>query len=319
MTVSSLYGNTVPAVVDAGDPGAQVALGFKFQVSVNGWITHVRFYKSDANTGPHTVNLWQVTPSGSDWSANTLLASKDTDGTEPTGWVNVQLDTPVPITTTGFYVAGYHVQNGHYSLDSHFFGSGNVVSGELIGLASSTSGGNGVFGYDGFSQFYPQNSFNDSSYGVDVYFNDVDPSAGVTGTVAATQAPNTMAAAGTVLVSGTVAATQHPNTASAAGSVAISGSVTATQAPNVMAATGTVANGPITGTVAATQAPNTMTGHGAVAISGSVAATQADNVMHAFGHVGNALEPTPGYIAILEPRDWIAVANPLARTRANPD
>jgi hypothetical protein len=37
-----------------------IEVGTKFQTSVNGFITGLRFYKSSNNTGTHAGNLWSV-------------------------------------------------------------------------------------------------------------------------------------------------------------------------------------------------------------------------------------------------------------------
>ena len=66
----------VPAVADAGDPGA-VELGVKFQADAAGLITGVRFYKSAANTGVHIGNLWT--------STGTLLAMRRSRGRRRAG------------------------------------------------------------------------------------------------------------------------------------------------------------------------------------------------------------------------------------------
>lgn len=306
MTVSSFYGNTVPAITDAG-PDNPVELGIKFHSTANGWITHVRFYKSAANTGTHVVHLWGAT--------NTVVSSATATGEVDDAWNNIPLPTPYAITSGAAFIASYHTDVGHYADDSHYFDS-TVTSGQLVGPDSVSIGGNGVFGY-GASGTLPTESFNASSYGVDVYFTDVDPS-GRTGTVAATQAPNTMAGAGAVLVAGAVASTQNLNTVSASGASVVSGAASATQAPNVAAISGLVTNPGLTGTIQATQAANTIAGAGSVAITGSVASTQAVNIAHVFGHVGTALGPTEGYSSVLAPRSWIAVANLPARVRARP-
>lgn len=294
MTISSFYGNTVPAVTDVGSDNP-VELGIKFHPTVAGWVTHIRFYKSIPNTGTHVVNLWDAT--------QTVVATATATGEAASGWIDVPLVPAYAITSGQNLLASYHTDVGHYADDAHYFDS-QVTSGQLVGPADSVNH-NGTFAYGAAGANYPDTSFNASSYGVDLFFTDTDPS-GTTGTVAATQAPNTASIAGAVLVAGAVAATQHPNTAAASGAVAVSGAVAATQARNTMSAAGTVVAGSVTGAVAATQAPNVAAISGAVgAISGAVAATQKPNVMHASGRVGTALAPTNGYTVRLQPRHWI--------------
>ncbi|MDD2542391.1 MAG: DUF4082 domain-containing protein, partial [Desulfuromonadaceae bacterium] len=48
---------TVPAAVDSG-PDSAVELGVRFRADSYGYITGIRFYKADTNTGTHTGSLW---------------------------------------------------------------------------------------------------------------------------------------------------------------------------------------------------------------------------------------------------------------------
>src|SRR5262249_52558797 len=48
-----------PLTPDSGD-GQSIELGVKFTTDVNGYITGIRYYKSDANTGVHTGSLWSA-------------------------------------------------------------------------------------------------------------------------------------------------------------------------------------------------------------------------------------------------------------------
>ena len=49
--------STIPAWVDNPDAKSTV-LRLKFQSSSSGYITGIRFFKSEANMGLHTVSLW---------------------------------------------------------------------------------------------------------------------------------------------------------------------------------------------------------------------------------------------------------------------
>ena len=74
-----------------------------------GTITGVRFYKGPQNTGTHTGDLWSAT--------GTLLATATFTGESTAGWQQVSFATPVAITASTTYVASYHTNVGHYSLD----------------------------------------------------------------------------------------------------------------------------------------------------------------------------------------------------------
>ncbi len=159
---TSIWPNTaVPQVVDSG-ADQPVELGVKFRSDVAGTITGIRFYKSAANNGPHVGNLWT--------STGTRLATATFTGETNSGWQQVNFATPVPISANTVYVASYHSNSGHYSIDSYYF---SASSGEdnppLHALSSSSSNGNGVFTYASNSAF-PDDSWHSCNYWVDVVF-----------------------------------------------------------------------------------------------------------------------------------------------------
>lgn len=153
-------GNAVPGVVDQG-PDSPVELGVKFYSEVGGVIRGIRFYKSSLNSGPHVGNLWS--------STGTLLASARFFPNEaPFGWQQANFATPVPIDSFTIYVASYHSNSGHYSADENYFSSAGVDNSPLHAPASGGSwGSNGVYVYSASSAF-PNQSFKDTNYWVDV-------------------------------------------------------------------------------------------------------------------------------------------------------
>jgi hypothetical protein len=157
-TQSLFSANSVPSVVTDSDPHP-VELGLKFQASTNGEITGLRFYKGPQNTGTHVADLWS--------STGTLLATATFTNETANGWQQVNFSNPVAITAGTTYIASYH-SNGHYSDDPNLFATA-LTSGSLTAPASSSSGGNGVYAY-GSAGLFPTNTFNSSSYGVDVVF-----------------------------------------------------------------------------------------------------------------------------------------------------
>jgi hypothetical protein len=104
----------------------------------------------------------------------------------------------------------------------------------------------------------------------------------VGGTLAATQAGQTLIAAGRVLVSGALAVTQTNQTLSAAAAIGTSGSLIATQANQTVAATGRITVG---GSLAATQASQTIVAAGALLITGGLITTQANETLIAAGGI----------------------------------
>jgi hypothetical protein len=157
-TASLFNPASTPSTVTVNDSSA-VELGFKFQASSNGTITGLRFYKGPQNTGPHVADLWS--------STGTLLATATFSNETWGGWQQVNFSTPVAITAGTTYVASYHT-NGKYSADPNYFAAAQT-NGPLTAPASSSSGGNGVYAY-GSTSLFPTNSYNSTSYGVDVLF-----------------------------------------------------------------------------------------------------------------------------------------------------
>ena len=160
-TGSSLWPSTaVPALADSG-PDSAVELGVKFTSAVAGTVTGVRFYKSAANTGTHTANLWS--------SSGTLLASATFSGESASGWQQANFASAVSILANTVYVASYHTAVGHYSDDQNYFASGGVSSPPLAAPANTLSSPNGVYAYGSASTF-PSQGWNASNYWVDLSF-----------------------------------------------------------------------------------------------------------------------------------------------------
>jgi hypothetical protein len=148
-------GNT-PVTVTVNDPNA-VELGVKFQSSLAGTVTGIRFYKGPQNTGTHVGNLWSAT--------GALLATAAFANETVGGWQQVNFSSPVTLTPGTTYVASYHTSSGFYSGDGGYF-AGAVTSGPL----TAPNGSNGVYAYGSASTF-PSGSYNSTNYWVDVVFN----------------------------------------------------------------------------------------------------------------------------------------------------
>lgn len=155
-----------PALVDAG-ASSPLELGMKFQPTISGWVTGVRFYKSAANTGTHLGDLWT--------STGQLLASATFSAESASGWQDVAFASPVAVTAGTTYVASYRTGVGHYSYTGAYFATAGAGSGPLVAPASAAVGGNGVYAYAGASSTYPGSSYNSSNYWVDAVFTTSAP------------------------------------------------------------------------------------------------------------------------------------------------
>ncbi|MEB3044870.1 DUF4082 domain-containing protein [Rhizobium mulingense] len=152
---TSLFGAATPAVVNTNDTSA-VELGVKFQTSVAGTVTGIRFYKGNLDTGTHTGSLWS--------STGTRLATLTFTNETASGWQTAYFTSPVTLTVGQTYTASYHTNSGHYSTTTNYFTS-NVTSGPLTAPAS----GNGVYRY-GSNSLFPSSTFQSTNYWVDVMF-----------------------------------------------------------------------------------------------------------------------------------------------------
>jgi hypothetical protein len=159
-TPSSIWPPSATPAVLADADAVPIELGVKFRSDVAGRITGIRFYKATTNTGTHTAKLWS--------STGTLLASATFSNETGSGWQQVSFPTPVSIQANTTYVASYHTNTGHYSIDDQYFATSSFDNGPLHALSNSAAGGNGVYIY-GASAF-PTNTFHSSNYWVDVVF-----------------------------------------------------------------------------------------------------------------------------------------------------
>ena len=156
---SLFFAGETPTTLTANDPNS-LELGVKFQASVNGAITGIRFYKGPSNTGPHIADLWS--------STGVLLATASFYAETASGWQQVNFASPVAIFAGTTYVASYHT-NGYYSADANYF-TNAYTNQQLTALSSGASGGNGVYAY-GANPLFPTSSYNATNYLVDVVFS----------------------------------------------------------------------------------------------------------------------------------------------------
>ena len=150
----------MPALVAGSDTRA-VELGVRFSTDVPGTITGIRFYKSQANSGPHTGSLW--TADGVRLNTATFV-----DETE-SGWQEVAFATPVAITPGATYVASYFAPRGGYLAEQGTFTTARGIDQAPL---HALPGDNGVYQYGGG---FPTQTYRGSNYFVDVTFTP-DPS-----------------------------------------------------------------------------------------------------------------------------------------------
>ena len=166
--------SVVPAVPAVGDTDA-VEVGVQFRANVDGYITGLRFYKGNTNTGTHVGHLWT--------SSGTLLATATFINETASGWQTVYFASPVAVTANTTYVASYQAPAGHFAVTRSYFNTA-YSHGPLSAPASGgVTPGNGVYVYP---SGFPNQSYEASNYWVDVIFDTTAPVATATPTPTAT-------------------------------------------------------------------------------------------------------------------------------------
>jgi hypothetical protein len=151
---------TTPAVANEPDAAA-TELGVKLRADSSGFVTGVRFYKGNLNTGTHVGRLWTA--------GGQLLASATFTAETASGWQQVSFANPVAVAANTTYVASYTAPNGRYSEDDRYFATTGFDSAPLHALQDGASGANGVWGTAGA---FPARAYLATNYWVDVVFTE---------------------------------------------------------------------------------------------------------------------------------------------------
>ena len=114
VSVHRLRPNDAPTGDAVSDQPVEV--GMKFRSDEDGYITSLRFYKQANNTGSHVGHLWSAT--------GDLLAAVPFTGETASGWQQVDLPNPVPVTRDTTYVTSYYAAAGRYAFSPGFFNQG---------------------------------------------------------------------------------------------------------------------------------------------------------------------------------------------------
>src|SRR5215211_6714537 len=129
-----------------------VELGVRFQSSEEIWVTGVRFYKGDQNTGTHSGSLWTTD--------GTLLEHGTFTEETASGWQDVLFNKPEKVSPGQIYVASYFSPNSKYSAENFYFNQPRTV-----GPVTALGGANGVYRYSDVS-VYPDFTYLNSNYWV---------------------------------------------------------------------------------------------------------------------------------------------------------
>ena len=172
--LTSLFtASNTPAGTNYND-GTPLEVGVKFQSSVAGQITALKFYRNPSDTGVDLLDLWDA--------SGTKIASATFMNTAASGWQTVALDKSYAIAANTTYVVSYHT-TGAYVATNNFFTT-DFTSGVLTAPSTTTAGGNGVYAYGGTSTtgIFPTNTYSANNYWADVVFaSNIIAPAGVAG------------------------------------------------------------------------------------------------------------------------------------------
>ena len=152
---------TTPSVLDSGER-VPVTLGVRFQSTVPGTITGMRFYKGPGNTGTHVGTLWSA--------GGTALATGTFTGESSSGWQTLSFASPVSVSANTDYVVSYRAPTGAYSLTPNAFSASDLSRTPLRVVSSS-----GSYNY---SDAFP-GSGSTSNYMVDPIFQRLAPTISV--------------------------------------------------------------------------------------------------------------------------------------------
>jgi hypothetical protein len=124
--------------------------GTRFSSSVNGQITHIRFWKAPGETGTHVGRIWA--------DNGLMLASVFFTNETASGWQEAQLQTPLSITANVKYRVSFNVQTVSAKTLNGL--ASPITSGPLVAWGSYTSP---------FAGFFPNTATPNNGF-VDVKF-----------------------------------------------------------------------------------------------------------------------------------------------------
>lgn len=125
----SLFPTATPATIGSG-AGSTWEQGVEFSSTVDGQITHVKFWKSAGEpSGGHVGRIWDV-------ATKTQLAAVTFTNETASGWQVAQLPAPLPITRGVRYKVTYNINN-EVAKTFDVFSARPITSGVLVSYGAS--------------------------------------------------------------------------------------------------------------------------------------------------------------------------------------
>lgn len=154
----ALYGPETTVVNAVANDTSTVELGTRFSVNEEGYYaTKIRYYRGgSASMVENRVYLYD--------SSCALVGQGQFIGEGgPSGWVDVQLTTPVLLESNELYTASYLANGGKYAYEYDAFDQA-VTVGPITAPSSNEVGGNGVYSYGNAGGQCPTSTYQSSSY-----------------------------------------------------------------------------------------------------------------------------------------------------------
>lgn len=149
----TVFGTTAPLESTwATDDHSALELGLRLTTTQAGYVTSVRFFKNDLDSGPHSAHVWD--------SGGSLLASADFSGESASGWQTQKLSTPVYVDAgSTFTVSVLYPQGAWYPRE--------VFASTTVGPFTSLKGTYNYSATPAFPQAFVEgrNYFIDLEYG----------------------------------------------------------------------------------------------------------------------------------------------------------
>lgn len=180
-SVISLFENG-PIPGNPSDDAQSVNVGVKFKSDRAGVITGIKYFSPAGNNaaGTDIGQLWACAVADCvPASGGTQLASVSFPSDTTAGWKQAMFSTPVTITPNTYYVASYWSEQGMYYAKTRYFTASHDNL-PLHAPASNATAGNGLFVYN--SSGFPNGSFQETNYWVDVVFQPTDTRTSVNST-----------------------------------------------------------------------------------------------------------------------------------------
>ncbi len=104
----SLFPSTAGSTITLSADTGSVEVGVRFQTSVAGTVTALRYYKpANSPVGTKSGHLWSA--------SGALLASVTFNGETASGWQTANLAQPVALATNTTYTVSYFAPKGGYA------------------------------------------------------------------------------------------------------------------------------------------------------------------------------------------------------------